>query len=297
MDYVGPDIEPEEVKVAIRVKRRAILCGWMRALSPFFRSRHTSRSGGDNIEAKPAEEKKSEDSNAFLRDSLAGDILSADTDNVMPSESALSYVSAPSLTEIGGQHHHFREQPHLPFVLPTQNLSSPSVNRADPRTPPIGHQRRRKAKNIMYLGLAFLKSSLNPGSLSILVSLPIALIPPLKALFIKVPSVNMPSAPDGLPPLAFFFDTTTFIGAASVPLGLICLGSALARMNVPRNKEGWRMLPIGAITGIAVGRIIIMPVVGVLLVQGLVKGGVIPRTDKVLQFVCMYAISYQPDFS
>jgi hypothetical protein len=62
-------------------------------------------------------------------------------------------------------------------------------------------------------------------------------------------------------------------------------------LDIPRDREGWRMTPVGAISGIAVGRMIVMPVFGVLLVQGLVKGGIISKQDKVLQFVCMHVVS------
>ncbi len=62
----------------------------------------------------------------------------------------------------------------------------------------------------------------------------------------------MPSAPDGEPPLAFVIDFAEFMGAASVPLGLICLGSALARLDVPRSQ--WPHLPLGAIFSLAIGR-------------------------------------------
>ena len=81
-------------------------------------------------------------------------------------------------------------------------------------------------------------------------------------------------------------DTATFIGAASVPLGLVCLGSALARLKIPRSGQ-WGALPVGAISSLAVGKLLVMPVLGVVIVQGLVRGGVIPEDDKVLQFVCM----------
>ncbi|KAN0082936.1 hypothetical protein V8E55_008731 [Tylopilus felleus] len=50
------------------------------------------------------------------------------------------------------------------------------------------------------------------------------------------------TAPDGQPPLAIVLNTTTFIGGASVPLGLIILGSALARMEIPGGR-----LPLGAV--------------------------------------------------
>lgn len=312
MDYVGPDIESEEVKAAIHVKRKAILYGWMRTISLFFHSRCMSRHEEDDLEVKAGEEKKVEDDNMSLRvrQSMAhGKHVSADDPTTfILSEGALSHGCTPCPTEIGVRSqspvtspeptivpddthavqrtHHRPEHLHLQLVVPTQK---PSSDGGRSQALSLSSERTlMTTKKILTFSLAFLKSLVTPASVSIILSFPIALIPSLKALFVQVPLVHMPSAPDGLPPLAFFFDTTAFIGAASVPLGLICLGSALARLNVPKDKEGWRTLPVGAITGIAVGKIIIMPVLGVLLVQGLVKGGVIPRQDKVLQFVCMF---------
>ncbi|KAJ7659482.1 hypothetical protein B0H17DRAFT_1212876 [Mycena rosella] len=57
-------------------------------------------------------------------------------------------------------------------------------------------------------------------------------------------------APDGEPRLAFVMDTASFIGAAG-------------------------------------GKMFLFPMIGVFLYKGLVRAGVIPPTDKVLQFVCM----------
>jgi predicted permease len=132
----------------------------------------------------------------------------------------------------------------------------------------------------------FLKSFFSPLTVSILVSFPIALIPKLKALFVYVPGTHMPSAPDGQPPLAFLMDTVSFIGGSAIPMGLICLGSSLARLNIPKRGE-WRKLPLGAIGTLAAGKLLITPVIGVLMCQGLTKVGFIPRDDKNLRFVCM----------
>jgi auxin efflux carrier family protein len=317
MDYIGPDVESEEVKVAIRMKRKAILYGWMRPLSPRIYSRYMSRHGEDDIEVKADEDRNSEDDSTFLRapQSMTGDkhVSPDDANTGIPSVGILSRVCTPTQTELGvhplspvtspeptivagdthimRKTHPRRERSNLQFILPAHNLPSASPHMGPPPGPsPPGRQRLSTTKKILTQGLAFLKSLVNPPSVAIFLSFPIALIPSLKSLFVEVPSVHMSSAPDGLPPLAFFFDTTVFISGASVPLGLICLGSALARLNVPRDREGWRTLPIGAITGIAVGKMILMPVLGVLLVQGLVNGGVLPREDKVLQFVCMCVV-------
>jgi predicted permease len=138
---------------------------------------------------------------------------------------------------------------------------------------------------------------------AILISFVIALVPPLKALFVQVDGTHIPAAPDGLPPLAFFIDAASFIGAASVPMGLVCLGSALARLSIPRGA--WRSLPSGAIMGLAIAKMLVMPVLGVLICDGLVNAGmksartqffslttsptgVISKDDKVLQFVCIF---------
>jgi auxin efflux carrier family protein len=315
MDYVGPDVESEEVRAAIRIKRKAIVYGWMRKFWPLIHSRYMSHDEEDDIKVK-VEERKSEDAGMFSRrrESMTSNkyVATDDATTVTPTVGVLSHIGTTSQTELGvlslspitspeptivagdthtmrkADHHH-REHSHLQFVLPTHTRPSSSPPMMPPKTlSQPSHEQLSTSKKILNHGISFLKSLVNPCSIVILSSFLIALVPSLKALFVTVPSVHMASAPDGLPPLAFLFDATVFIGGASVPLGLICLGSALARLNVPRDREGWRTLPIGAITGLAVGRMIVMPVLGVLLVQGLVKGGVLSREDKVLQFVCMW---------
>ncbi|KAG8221732.1 hypothetical protein J3R82DRAFT_2022 [Butyriboletus roseoflavus] len=81
----------------------------------------------------------------------------------------------------------------------------------------------------------------------------ISLVPILKALFVPadVPGVNMPPVPDGQPPLAIILNTATFIGNASVPLGLMNLGSALARLEVPGGRL--RSLSFGPVGALAMG--------------------------------------------
>jgi auxin efflux carrier family protein len=63
--------------------------------------------------------------------------------------------------------------------------------------------------------LKFLISLISPPAIACLLSLLIALVPQLKALFIpSVPGVDMPDAPDGLPPLEWILDIATFGGTA-----------------------------------------------------------------------------------
>lgn len=47
---------------------------------------------------------------------------------------------------------------------------------------------------------------------------------------------------------------------------------------------------MGAIGGLAIGKTVIMPFVGVLICQGLTRVGIIDEGDKVLRFVCMFVL-------
>ncbi|KAG1741693.1 auxin efflux carrier [Suillus lakei] len=137
------------------------------------------------------------------------------------------------------------------------------------------------------LAFGFLRSLMTPPSLSIIISFAIAVIPPLKALFVPgVLGTQIPSAPDGQPPLAFIIKTAGFISAASVPMGLITLGSALARLSIPRNQ--WSSLPLGAIGSLAIGRLVVMPVLGILICQQFTHIGLIDSSNNVLRFVCIF---------
>ncbi|KAF8552179.1 auxin efflux carrier transmembrane protein [Imleria badia] len=154
---------------------------------------------------------------------------------------------------------------------------------AETTNEPAAPLRRRLAR----LGSSFLQTLIMPCSLSIIGSFIISIIPALKALFVPdVPGVNMTTAPDGQPPLAIILNTATFIGGASIPLGLIIIGSALARMEVPGGSL--RSLPLGAASALAIGRLVIMPVFGVLITQGLTQAGLLDVNDNVLRFVCIF---------
>jgi len=90
-----------------------------------------------------------------------------------------------------------------------------------------------------------------------------------------------PVAPDGQPPLAFVLDTASFVGVASVPIGLICLGSALACLRLRPAQT----FPQGAITALPLARMVVMPLLGVGITRWLVHAGFVGRDDKALQFV------------
>jgi hypothetical protein len=99
--------------------------------------------------------------------------------------------------------------------------------------------------------LRFLLSLISPPTIACFLSLVIALVPQLKALFVaNVPGVNMPDAPDGTPPLAWILDITSFggfspflftliIGGASVPTGLVILGASLSTLSIRNGLPPW----------------------------------------------------------
>ncbi|KAH6904625.1 membrane protein [Coprinopsis sp. MPI-PUGE-AT-0042] len=260
-DFEGPDVEPEEVQEKVRQRRKKLL-GWA----------HITRS----------KSRRDEESGEKRED----DAPSHDNDATLVASSRLRRTSVQDHTCIA-------PKPSIPSDLGPlsrqQTMDDTVVVVDTSKTPPsdvcdekVLHERQQrpssslqslsKLKRFLSHVRKFVAGVLSPPSISILIALPISLIPQLKALFVVVQGVDMPSAPDGQPPLAFIMDAAAFIGAASVPLGLICLGT----------------LPVGAISSLAVAKLLVMPVIGVLINQGLVYGGIIPREDKVLRLVCIF---------
>ena len=241
MDFDGPDVENEDIRVSVRRRRNIIFSGG--SFLTMFR--------------RPA---------AVIQDKE----LASDPDSVPVQasidEKAVEY-GASSTGIIQGN-------ANIPEPTIETELTSPSTI----------------SKKIFSRFKTALLQMLTPPSLSIFTSFPIALVPHLKALFVEVNGVHIPAAPDGQPPLAFIMDATTFVGAASVPVGLICLGSALARMRVPRRQ--WQNLPLGAILSLAVGKMILSPILGVLFTNALVRGGLVSAEDRVLRFVCMWVSDF-----
>ncbi|KAF5377929.1 hypothetical protein D9615_006710 [Tricholomella constricta] len=335
MDYVGPEVEPEEVKEAVRRRRQAVIyalpniVAWITGRRPRIvkrteTKRNASVSCGIVEEKSPNREPEEADDIEMNRDerravgfttaTAAAPMnkhvsFNEDAAIAVPTDDVRSPICSPTPTEVGfgivsptptiaaGEAPKSVPQIQDQDLLPTTSRVSPSPVAQNLLTRSSSVKRSPFISclhTVVRISHTFLSSLLSPASLGILLAFPIALIPPLKGLFVELPLSSSPSkfsnpqitpAPDGLPPLSILLDTTSFIGAASVPLGLICLGAALARLNVPRDQ--WRTLPTGAIGMLAVGKIIVTPVLGVGIVRGLVNAGVIGKEDKVLQFVCM----------
>ncbi|KZT26028.1 auxin efflux carrier [Neolentinus lepideus HHB14362 ss-1] len=125
---------------------------------------------------------------------------------------------------------------------------------------------------------------ITPVTATLAVSLPIALINSLKALFVPVPGGPSWTAPDGRPPLAFVIDTATFLGTMAIPLALILLGASFARLRIPRPLS---RLPLPAMLAVSAAKMFLLPVIGVLVVQAMVRGGLIARDARAEKFVGM----------
>ncbi|KAI0271308.1 auxin efflux carrier [Gloeopeniophorella convolvens] len=271
-DFDGPDIESDEVRERIRTRRIKLVAKittYLRLFSFLHRSERVERpSDTEAPKSDPREKPEAPyDSRAPANAYEYGrhDIPSDAVDGKAVSKAPTVVSPTPTVVLDDIQHVpivHFSD-----ILPPTSSYRSPSRLRA-------------RAKR-------FMMELLKPTPLAILLAIPVALVSPLKALFVP-PSAGFqprfrPVAPDGQPPLAFVLDTATFVGAASVPIGLVCLGSALARLRVGAGEA----FPRGAITALALGKMVITPVFGVGITQAFVHAGFIDRNDKVLQFVCI----------
>ncbi|BGP42192.1 Protein M3 [Rhodotorula kratochvilovae] len=133
----------------------------------------------------------------------------------------------------------------------------------------------------------FALSLLTPPTISLVTALICALVNPLKALFVPVDDYGWhPTAPDGDPPLAILLDTAAFIGNASVPLGLLVLGSTLGRMRIPRPIS---KLPLYSICALALCKVVLLPIIGYVFVRGLAQHtNLVSQDNHVLQFVMIF---------
>lgn len=129
----------------------------------------------------------------------------------------------------------------------------------------------------------FLKNCLRPCSIAVILALIIAFIPWVKALFVKnADTPKIAQAPDNQPALSFIMDYTSYVGAASVPFGLILLGATLGRLKIGKLYPGfWKSACV-----LVFLRQCIMPIFGVLWCDRLVKAGWLDwEKDKMLLFV------------
>ncbi|KAF9026943.1 hypothetical protein BDZ89DRAFT_1092331 [Hymenopellis radicata] len=301
LDFKGADVEPEEIRAAMKRRHQHIIRGISRLIR-----RNTHRKS-DGVELSDLEDRTNEKASTLQASRVIEQELKIEpeTTSARPTMPLRRHVSLyDEVTVVESAYVLTRPPSSTGFIAeekiespPPPALAVPELGR-DSSQPPtsihgIEHDRVEesppdvtRARRTLLILKGILQSLCMSASLSILISFLIALIEPLKALFVAVDGYSMPSAPDGEPPLAVLYDFADFMGAASVPLNLVCLGSALARLNVPRSQ--WPSLPLGAIFSLAVGRMILMPVLGVLICVGLIHVNFISQDDKVLQFICIF---------
>ena len=259
-DFEGPDVESEELREQMRLRRRKLTGSatlFLKRLAPL--SGHSEKTGdaeaGHDLAASDAmscDETVKSDAGIGIEHKVHEGMRSTTT--IVTSDASIDHK-----------------------ILDAAAVSSPTTTVA-----PI-----KKDISVLSRVRHFLVELLKPNPIVMVLSIIIALVDPLKALFVP-PSPNFqprfrPTAPDGQPPLAVILDTATFIGGASVPLGLVCLGSALATLRV-RSSEAF---PRGAIVALALAKMVITPVLGVVMTRLFARAGFVDREDKVLQFVCM----------
>jgi predicted permease len=117
---------------------------------------------------------------------------------------------------------------------------------------PTLERQASKLKRVLLFIRNVLAAVASPPTVAMTAALVIAMVPRLKALFvvpIEESNTRVGTAPDGLPPLSIILETSVFVGGSSIPLGLICLGSALARIRLPRPIS---RAPLGAIAALSI---------------------------------------------
>ncbi|KAI8618285.1 auxin efflux carrier [Chytriomyces sp. MP71] len=140
---------------------------------------------------------------------------------------------------------------------PSQNEETHSVPIQDPSAL-INSTRKWYRPQLSARTLFWLTTLFNPCTVSTILGLTCTMIPSLRSLF-YTPDPTVQS------PLAFTFKSMTLLGGAAVPVGILNVGTALGRLSVRD------FAPARVIGGIAVCRLVLMPVLGIVSVQALVQ--------------------------
>ena len=259
-DFEGPDVPSEELRERMYLRRRKMVTNVTNLLRRLLcLSQHPNAGEKDDVEKEGNFEKN--DPVSF--NGSAGSDEGSD-------QNTISWIS-PTSTIIASS----------PTSSTIELFKQPTAN----------HLSHRRHPNFLSHLRDFLKELLKPCTVVIILSFVVSLVDPLKALFIP-PSSNFqphfrPTAPGGQPPLVFIFNTATFIGGACIPLGLICLGSALAGLSFRSGVP----FPKGAIALLTLGKMVVNPIIGIAITRAFIHVGFVNRDDKVLQFVCLYVSS------
>lgn len=128
----------------------------------------------------------------------------------------------------------------------------------------------------------FLLDFKRPQSLAMIISMICAMIPTLRRLFVITDSADyIPNAPDGRPCLDFIMNFTSFIGAASVPLGLSMLGATIARLDIRNLPKGfWKSMVLMTLL-----KLVVLPIIAVAWTYKMRDMNWIDKDDKMAVFV------------
>ena len=108
---------------------------------------------------------------------------------------------------------------------------------------------------------AFVRKFVNPPMLASFTGVTLACIAPVREAFLG----------------SVLFDSIQSVGVASPPVMLINLG---AQMSL--QPKGKRAVPFSLMVSIVVGRLILMPILGSIIVFGSVAAGILPHDDRTL---------------
>ncbi|KAI0273014.1 auxin efflux carrier [Russula aff. rugulosa BPL654] len=297
-DFEGPDVPSEELRKRMYLRRRrmftntALLLRRLLCLSQHPNTRETleDEEGGEveNLKTNAVSSIASTGKDEGLDQSTFTGIVNTPAPGiVISSDMTASQDDGPGQNTITGI-----------TIIPTPTIglkdngskympTATSLTIHLPQQPTVHHSSHRHHHDLISRLRHFLRHLLKPCTIVIVLSFVISLVDPLKALFIPPSSTFQPHfrpvAPDGQPPLAFIFDTATFIGGACIPLGLICVGSALASLSLRSGGP----FPKCAIASLALGKMVVIPIIGIAITRGFVHVGFVHGDDKVLQFVCI----------
>ncbi|KAG7887942.1 hypothetical protein KL936_003960 [Ogataea polymorpha] len=166
-----------------------------------------------------------------------------------------------------------RDIPTNMNIITETNLSSKDIENSA-KAPWV---RRYKLHYLIF----FVKNLKKPNSIVLIISLIIALIPWLKALFVQT-TVYMPNAPDHQPPLSFILQYAQYCAMPCVPLGIFLIGSLLGRLQINDIPKGfWKCVVCHTVY-----RLCVLPIIGILWVDRMKKANWL--TDPMAMFVtCM----------
>lgn len=128
----------------------------------------------------------------------------------------------------------------------------------------------------------FLLDFKRPQSLAMIISMTCAMEPTLRRLFVVTDSADyIPNAPDGRPCLDFIMNFASFIGAASVPLGLSMLGATIARLDIRNLPKGfWKSMVLMTLL-----KLVVLPIIAVAWTNKMRDMNWIDKDDKMAVFV------------